>query len=98
AHPRIRRPLVREQDLERLVDPDHVRDPLQHVARERRGAISLPLEIRRPRGRAEEADLFVDAESPQLRYAEEGAQPRLRHLLSWHRLYPGQCCRSMSSR
>ena len=81
THPRVRRLLVRQQHLQRLVDAQHVRDPLQHVVRQRFHALLLPLEVRRTGRAAQQPHLLLHAQGPERGDPEECPQTGLCHAL-----------------
>src|SRR2546422_8546242 len=76
ADPGIRGRGVGEQDLQRLVNTEDVRDPLQRVASELSMARFLPEEKSRAWRAAEERARFVAGELPFIGDAEESAQRR----------------------
>ena len=73
-YPAICRPLVRQENLKRLVDPEDVRDAFQGVLRENRARVLLPL-VEGGLGREpEERHLLVDGQVPEVRDSEEGPE------------------------
>ena len=84
----------REEDVQRRVDAEQVRQPLQLVPVERPDLALLPL-VERGAGDAEQRGLLGDAELPGLGQAKEGAQAGGRDLRravstpAWRRLEQG---------
>ncbi len=77
AATRRRAALRREEDLQRRVDAEQVRQPLEQMAVERRDLALLPL-VERGAGDAEQRRLLGDRQLPGVGEAKEGAQRRRR--------------------
>src|SRR2546425_1310341 len=89
AHPGIRGRGVGKQNLQRLVNAENVRDPLQRVASDLSMTRLLPKKKSRTWRAAEERARFVAGELPFIGDAKEGAQGRTRQAIGLRRWLGG---------
>src|SRR5579872_7564769 len=78
ANPGIGGTRIGKENLERLIDAEHVRNPFQRVARQRSRRGFAPTVKRGCGGQAEQAHLLVCSEAPEFCDFEECQQSRLR--------------------